>query len=54
VQYALSLDASMLSEDVVIPIRGTHRTQFDLRELLVTIVKSPTFRYRTLTVDGSN
>jgi hypothetical protein len=52
VQYALSLDHSMLTEDVVIPLRGDFREGFDMRELLVRIAKSPTFRYRTLTPEA--
>jgi hypothetical protein len=47
-QYALNLDPSMLTEDVVVPLRGEATGGFNMRELLVRLVKSSTFRYRTV------
>jgi hypothetical protein len=47
VQYALNLDATAVTADVVTPAQvGLDTSAFDLRELLVNVVLSPTFRYR--------
>jgi hypothetical protein len=45
-QYALNLDPTMVTEDVVRPLKGEATQRFDLRELLVRLATSATFCYR--------